>query len=126
MPEVVRNVLHYSYGYSMGSLWINMNVELEGRDVTFEQQTQAFFSMLKLLMMEGKLKLASQGVFADGDVDEQLGALRRAWPAARDQADLMSTGSGSFRMRRLDWSGCHRKATSGPDVLDVAAARDRH
>ncbi|HHA2820208.1 DUF596 domain-containing protein [Stenotrophomonas maltophilia] len=92
MPEVVRNVLHYSYGYSMGSLWINMNVELEGRDVTFEQQTEAFFSMLKLLMMEGKLKLASQGVFADGDVDGQLGALRRAWPAARDQADLDEHG----------------------------------
>ena len=69
-----------------------MNVELEACDITFEQQTEAFFSMLKMLMMDGKLKLASQGVLADGDIDAQLGALRRAWPAVRDQADLDEYG----------------------------------
>lgn len=34
----------------------------------------------------------------------------------------MNTGSGSFRMRRLDWSGCHLKATSGAEMPDAAAA----
>lgn len=92
LSEVIRNVLHYSYGYSMGALWINMNVELEGCDISFEQQTEGFFSMLKMLMVDGKVKLAAQGVFADGDVDTQLGVLRRAWPAVREQADLDEYG----------------------------------
>lgn len=92
LSEVIRNVLHYSYGYSMGALWINMNVELEGCDISFELQTEGFFSMLKMLMMDGKVKLAAQGVFADGDVDTQLGVLRRAWPAVREQADLDEYG----------------------------------
>ncbi|ENE2729269.1 TPA: DUF596 domain-containing protein [Stenotrophomonas maltophilia] len=92
MTDAIRNVLHYSYGYSMGVLWRNMNMEVEGGDISFGQQTEEFFSMLRMLMEEGKLKLASDGVFADGDIDAQLGVLRHAWPAARDQEDLDEDG----------------------------------
>ncbi|PJL57991.1 hypothetical protein B9Y82_04300 [Stenotrophomonas maltophilia] len=89
ISDTIRNVLHYSYGCSMGVLWRNMNMEFEG---AFERQTEEFFSMLRMLMEEGKLKLASDGVFADGDIDAQLGVLRRAWPSTRDQEDLDEDG----------------------------------
>lgn len=92
MSDAARNTLRYSYGYSMGVLWRNMNMELEGRGMTFEQQTEDFFSMLEILMMEGRLKLACNGVFAVGRTAEQLDVLRRAWPARRDQADLDEEG----------------------------------
>ncbi|WP_414492066.1 DUF596 domain-containing protein [Stenotrophomonas maltophilia] len=92
MSGVIRNVLHYSYGYSMGVLWRNMNMEFDAGSVAFEQQTEEFFSMLRMLMQEGKLKLASDGVFADGDIVAQLDVLRHAWPATRDQEDLDEDG----------------------------------
>ncbi|EVT71733.1 hypothetical protein X548_04535 [Stenotrophomonas maltophilia 5BA-I-2] len=92
MSDAIKNVLHYSYGYSMGVLWRNMNMEFEEGGVTFEEQTEEFFLMLRVLMEEGKLKLASDGIFAVGDIDQQLGVLRRAWPAAREEADLDEDG----------------------------------
>lgn len=44
--------------------------------------------MVKMLMTDGRLKLAADGVFADGNVDEQLDVPRRAWPTRRDRVDL--------------------------------------
>ncbi|MCF3545424.1 DUF596 domain-containing protein [Stenotrophomonas maltophilia] len=49
------------------------------------------------------MKLASQGVFADGHVNEYLGTLRRAWPAARDRQDLDEHGFWFFSDAPFGW-----------------------
>lgn len=41
--EAARSALDYSRGYSMGVLWRNMAMELDGGGINFAEQTEDFF-----------------------------------------------------------------------------------
>lgn len=80
--SVFDAVLRDSAGYSMGNLWQALTVELSGEDLGFEDRADIFIRFLRELMQSGRLKLATNGIFLNGTVDEQLEVLRDAWPSS--------------------------------------------
>lgn len=79
---IFDSVLRHSRGYSMGSLWQSLNVDVSTLDVSFEARTELFFVFLHEQMSEGAMRLALDGVFLGGSIDEQLAQLKEAWPSA--------------------------------------------
>ena len=79
---IFDSVLRHSRGYSMGSLWQSLNVDVTPLDVSFEACTELFFLFLREQMSVGAMRLASGGVFLGGTIDEQLTRLNNAWPSA--------------------------------------------
>lgn len=84
---IFDSVLKHSHGYSMGALWQSLTVELSGGGVSFGEQTEIFFSFLKMLLDRGEIRFALDGSYLDGTVDEQLGVLRHAWPTGGDELE---------------------------------------
>lgn len=84
---VFDSVLSHSWGYSMGAVWQSLTVDLAGTEVSFDGQTEIFFSLLKSLMIRGEIRFALDGKCLEGSVDDQLDLLRRAWPSSREQLE---------------------------------------
>ena len=89
--KVIESVRQSAFGLSMGAVWQHMTVELEKSGVSNDRFT-VFFSILKCLMSEGVVKLASNGVFLTGDIDEQLNRLKESWPENPSEDDLDGFG----------------------------------
>ncbi|WP_334043429.1 DUF596 domain-containing protein [Burkholderia ambifaria] len=89
--ELVESVRQSAFGLSMGAIWQHMTVELQRLGVS-DERSDAFFSILKCLMSTGVLKLASNGAFLGGDIDEQINLLRDAWPENPGEDDLDGFG----------------------------------
>lgn len=89
--KVTESVRQSAFGLSMGAVWQHMTVELEKSGVSNDRVT-VFFSILKCLMSEGVVKLASNGVFLTGDIDEQLNRLKESWPENPSEDDLDGFG----------------------------------
>lgn len=89
MPNraIFDSVLAHSRGFSMGSLWQSLTVELSGHGVDFAKQTDMFLSLLKTQMDHGEIHLAPDGAYLEGSTGEQLDVLRRAWPKSRDELE---------------------------------------
>ncbi|WP_217510175.1 DUF596 domain-containing protein [Pseudomonas corrugata] len=85
-------VLGDSFGLSMGSIWQHLTVELSKLAVGDEERVTVFLEALRRLMLGGHLKLASGGRFLSGDAEEQIDALRRAWPICPEEDDLDGFG----------------------------------
>lgn len=79
--DVFDSVLKHSIGYSMGSLWQSLTVELQDDSLPFEKRTDIFIRFLRELMQSGRIRLAIDGIYLGGSVDDQLGVLRKAWPS---------------------------------------------
>lgn len=87
IDETFDSVLRHSRGYSMGSLWQSLGVELSGAEKTYQEQTEIFFLFLGSLLRQGEIRLALDGDYIEGDVDDQLQVLRRAWPNSKDELE---------------------------------------
>lgn len=85
-------VLKSAFGLSMGVIWQHMTVELSGVSVDYKVRVETFFSLVERLMLEGHLKLAHDGVLLGGNVQEQLGVLKDAWPDHPGEDDLDGFG----------------------------------
>lgn len=74
----------------MGALWHSLTVEFMGGEEGFNGQLDAFLSLLRMLMCKGEVRLAHNGVFLTGGIDEQLHNLRCKWPGGKDglEADM--------------------------------------
>jgi hypothetical protein len=84
---VFNSIMSHSWGYSMGAVWQSLTVELAGTEVSFDRQTEMFFSLLKTLMIRGEIRLALDGRCLEGSMDDQLDVLRRAWPSSREKLE---------------------------------------
>ncbi|KHK62961.1 MULTISPECIES: DUF596 domain-containing protein [Pseudomonas] len=85
-------ILSSSFGLSMGSIWQHLSMELCKLETGNEERTAIFLEVLRRLMLGGHLKLGSNGKFLSGDVDEQIDALRSAWPICPEEDDLDGFG----------------------------------
>lgn len=79
---IFDSVVGHSRGYSMGSLWQSLNVDVSTLDVSFEVCTELFILFLREQMSAGAMRLALNGAFLTGSIDEQLALLQRVWPSA--------------------------------------------
>ncbi|AIO39721.1 hypothetical protein DM40_4712 [Burkholderia cenocepacia] len=91
LDKITESVRQSAFGLSMGAVWQHMTVELEKSGMS-NDRVSVFFSILKRLMSDGVVKLARNGVFLTGDVDEQLNRLRNVWPENPSEDDLDGFG----------------------------------
>lgn len=92
IESIYKAVLKSAFGLSMGVIWQHMAVELSGVSVDYKKRAETFFSLVEWLMSEGHLKLAHDGVFLQGSIQDQLAALKGTWPDNPGEDDLDGFG----------------------------------
>jgi len=90
IDRTFKSVLSHSQGYSMGSLWQSLDVELSGGERTYQEQTDIFLLLPDSLLRKGQIRLALDGVYLEGNVAQQLQVLRQSWPSSKGdlEADM--------------------------------------
>ncbi|MDX6917449.1 DUF596 domain-containing protein [Pectobacterium carotovorum] len=78
-----------AYGLSMGAIWQHIAVECRAKPLTYAQRQALFFTLLERLIAEGRIRLASQGAYLQGEVRHQVDRLRNAFPPneSNDECD---------------------------------------
>ena len=85
----------YENPMALDSLWLGLNAL--GKEITFAEivkenfslKKEIFFHVIRLLMTDGRLRLAKNGVFLTGTVDVQLQKFEAAFPASEEsQKDI--------------------------------------
>ncbi|WP_218278094.1 DUF596 domain-containing protein [Pseudomonas sp. OV226] len=85
-------VLRSSFGLSMGSIWQHLGVELSSLKISDEERAEIFLEILRRLMLGGNLKLALNGEYLSGSVNEQIEIIKLAWPICPEEDDLDGFG----------------------------------
>lgn len=78
--EICSLVIKSSYGLSMGAIWQHISVECDELSDNYAFRTKVFFCILTRLLTEKKIKLAVNGVFLSGSVEQQVLIIQAAWP----------------------------------------------
>ncbi|EQB0428997.1 DUF596 domain-containing protein [Pseudomonas aeruginosa] len=89
---IYEPVLRSAFGISMGVIWQHMTVELLDSSVEYAHRVNLFFSLMERLMLEGNIKLAHDGLFLVGTIQDQLNVLKDAWPEYPGEDDLDGFG----------------------------------
>lgn len=90
--DLYKSVLRSAFGLSMGVIWQHMTVELLGSSVDYASRVNMFFSLLERLMLEENIRLAHDGLFLVGTIQDQLDVLKEAWPEEPGEDDLDGFG----------------------------------
>ena len=82
--KYIEEMLKFNQGTSLITLWLwAKNYPSFNGDLT--QAKEGFFYMAERLMRQGILRLASQGSFLNGSIDQQLKTFRDVWPEDYDE-----------------------------------------
>lgn len=85
-------ILSSSFGLSIGSIWQHLSVEISHLKISDEERAEIFLELLRRLMLEGHLKLASDGNYLSGSIDEQISIIALAWPVHPEEDELDGFG----------------------------------
>ena len=83
--NVYDELYELSNGMTASALWGEVIFYL-GENSPYEDRKQFFLSVMYRLMKEGRLKLAFQGKFLEGTIEEQVALYSERWP--KNEADL--------------------------------------
>lgn len=78
--KIYSSVLDSAYGLSMGAIWQHVSVDCAKISGDYLFRRDIFFDVLSRLLYENKIKLAENGMFLSGSINEQLEMLQTAWP----------------------------------------------
>lgn len=78
--EICSLVIKSSYGLSMGTIWQHISVECNESPDNYPFRKEVFFSILIRLLNNKKIKLAKDGVFLPGTIEQQIQLIQAAWP----------------------------------------------
>ena len=92
IDQLYESVLQSAFGLSMGAIWQHMTVELSGSPVDYSRRIELFYTLMNRLMTEGNVRLAKDGLFLVGTIQDQLDVLKKAWPDKPDEDDLDGFG----------------------------------
>lgn len=90
--DLYKAVLRSAFGLSMGCIWQHMTIGLLCSPVDYAHRVNLFFSLMERLMSEGHVRLADDGRFLVGTIQDQLNLLKEAWPAEPGDDDLDGFG----------------------------------
>lgn len=90
--DLYKSVLRSAFGLSMGAIWQHMTVGLLGSSVDYARRVDLFFSLVARLILEGNVRLAYDGLFLAGTIQDQLNLLKDAWPEEPGEDDLDGFG----------------------------------
>lgn len=92
---IYQAVIASARGLSLGALWQHLEVECRTILDNSALRKELFFGLLQQLLNAGQARLARDGVFLPGTLEEQLQQLAEAWPqpdSADELDDLDETG----------------------------------
>lgn len=75
-------------GLSLGALWQHLEVECRTIPDNSTLRKELFFGLLQQLLNAGQARLARDGVFLPGTVEEQLQQLESTWPQPDSDDEL--------------------------------------
>jgi hypothetical protein len=78
--KICSLVIESSYGLSIGAIWQHISIECADLTDNYLFRKEVFFAILTRLLNEEKIKLAKNGVFLSGTVEQQIKTLKAAWP----------------------------------------------
>lgn len=78
--DIYSSIIKSCYGLSLGTLWQHISVECADVPDNYSFRKEVFFVILNRLLNEKKIKLAENGVFVSGTVEQQIQLLQAAWP----------------------------------------------
>ncbi|WP_025374276.1 DUF596 domain-containing protein [Advenella mimigardefordensis] len=96
--EIIRGI----EGSSAAALWDEANDNDRVRNASYEDRKQFFLSAMCRLMKEGRVKIASSGVFWDGTIEEQIQRYSDRWPRDESQLD-----KADFQLIEVDGLLCY-------------------
>ncbi|PVZ84723.1 hypothetical protein C9426_22340 [Serratia sp. S1B] len=87
--EICSSVIKSSYGLSMGAIWQHISIECADLFNNYPFRKEVFFAILNQLLSDKVIKLATNGVFLSGTVEQQIQILQSAWPPypSKDEDD---------------------------------------
>jgi hypothetical protein len=80
IDKIHSSVVNSSYGLSMGAIWQHICIACSEFSDDYLFKKNVFFDVLARLLNENKIKLAANGTFWSGTIEEQLEILQTAWP----------------------------------------------
>lgn len=78
--DICSSVIKTAYGLSLGALWQHINVECADIPNNYLLRKEIFFIILGQLLKDKKIKLAENGMFLSGTVEQQIKMLQAVWP----------------------------------------------
>lgn len=78
--KIYRSILKSAFGYSMGTMWQHLANYMKNMNQPYEVRKEIFFKILEKLMEKGHIKLASNGFFLPGTIEEQIQSIKNIWP----------------------------------------------
>lgn len=78
--EIYSLIIKNSYGLSMGTIWQHVSVECNEFSDNYFFRKEVFFSILIRLLNDKKIKLAKDGIFLSGTIEQQIQVIQAAWP----------------------------------------------
>jgi len=85
---IYQAVIASARGLSLGALWQHLEVECRNIPENRALRKVLLFGLLQQLLNAGQVRLASDGVFLTGTVEEQLQQLAEAWPQPDSDDEL--------------------------------------
>lgn len=81
-------VIASARGLSLGAVWQHLEVECRSIAENNALRKALFFGLLQQLMKSGQVRLACDGAYLTGTVEEQLQRLNQAWPQPDSDDEL--------------------------------------
>ena len=79
--EICESVSKSAYGLSMGAIWQHISVECGNYPGNYSYRKDVFFYLIKTLLVSKNIKLAANGCYLSGSIEQQIEGLQAAWPA---------------------------------------------
>lgn len=85
---ICRQVIHSAFGLSLGAIWQHLDIECRTIPDNGELRKALFFVVLQQLFNTGQIRLACNGAFLAGTLEEQLQHLNDVWPQPGSDDEL--------------------------------------
>lgn len=72
-------------GFAADALWLTINWHY--KELSYEDRKNFFLSVMHRLMKEGRLKLAFEGKFLEGEIEKQVALYAERWPKNEEDLD---------------------------------------
>ncbi|MTD27494.1 DUF596 domain-containing protein [Erwinia sorbitola] len=86
--SIYNSVLASARGLSLGAVWQHIEVECRSIPDNSALRKELFFGLLQQLLTTGAARLACDGVYLSGTVEQQLEQLAAAWPQPGSDDEL--------------------------------------
>lgn len=80
LDKIYSSILESAFGLSMGTMWQHLSNYMKDMNEPYEVRKAIFFTLLERLIREGHAKLASNDLFFEGTINEQIKKISDAWP----------------------------------------------